>query len=58
MENHTHVCRRLKKKPKKHNDVSEVEDSLKNLGATPTEVVCMGYFIKSFLYFFVLILIF
>ena len=54
----THVCRRLKKKPKKNNDVSEVEDSLKNLGATPTEIVCMGYFIKSFLYFFVLILIF
>ena len=54
----SHVCRRLKKKPKKNNDVSEVEDSLKNLGATPTEIVCMGYFIKSFLYFFVLILIF
>ena len=54
----THVCRRIKKKPKKNNDVSEVEDSLKNLGATPTEVVCMGCFVKSFLYFFVLILIF
>ena len=54
----SHVCRRLKKKPKKNNDVSEVEESLKNLGATPTEIVCMGYFIKSFLYFFVLILIF
>ena len=54
----SHVCRRLKKKPKKNNDVSEVEDSLKNLGATPTEVVCMGCFVKSFLYFFVLILIF
>ena len=54
----SHVCRRLKKKPKKSTDVSEVEDSLKNLGVTPSEVVCMGDFVKSFLYFFVLILVF
>ena len=43
-ESQSHVCRRVKKKPKKSDDVSEVKDSLDSLGASPSQIECKGYF--------------